>query len=148
MIRLHDLPGDPGKKQKKRRVGRGDGSGWGGTAGKGHKGSQARSGGGKGAAFEGGQMPLIRRVPKFGFDNTRFRKNRAEITLKQLNAFEDGATVDLEALKAAGLVARKTEYVKLIATGKLERKLTVRLNGWSANAGKAVQEAGGSCETV
>jgi large subunit ribosomal protein L15 len=149
MLKLDTLAGDPGKKQKRKRVGRGEGSGQGCTAGKGHKGQQARSGGGhKGAAFEGGQMPLVRRLPKFGFNNTRFRLNRAEVTLRQLNRFEDGATVDRAALHAARLISKKTEHVKLIATGTLERKLTVRVNACSAKARQAVEAAGGQCETV
>jgi large subunit ribosomal protein L15 len=149
MLKLHNLPGDPGKKQRRKRVGRGEGSGQGGTSGKGHKGEQARSGGGhRTAAFEGGQMPIIRRLPKFGFSNTRFRLVRAEVTLRHLNRFEDGATVDIEALRLVRLVPKKAETVKLIATGTLERKLTVRLNGFSANARQAVEAAGGKCETV
>jgi large subunit ribosomal protein L15 len=149
MLKLHTLTADPGKTQKTKRLGRGEGSGQGGTSGKGHKGEQARSGRGhRGASFEGGQMPMIRRLPKFGFDNTAHRVQRAEVTLRQLNRFEDGATVDIETLHKARLVSKKAERVKLIATGELERKLTVRLNGFSAKARQAVETAGGACETV
>jgi large subunit ribosomal protein L15 len=148
MLKLHNLPGDPGKKQKKKRVGRGDGSGQGGTAGYGHKGQKARSGGTVGNAFEGGQMPLIRRLPKFGFSNTRFKAEKCEITLRHLNKFENGATVDLDALRKAGLAAKKAERVKLIATGKLERKLVVRVHGCTPKAREAVEAAGGQVETV
>jgi large subunit ribosomal protein L15 len=149
MLKLHELAGDPGKTQKKRRVGRGEGSGWGRTAGKGNKGQQSRSGGGhKGAGFEGGQMPLIRRLPKFGFSNIRFRAKKVELTLGQLNHFEEGATVDFAALVAKGLIPKQTEHVKVLATGELKRKLTVRLNGFTAKAREAIQAAGGTCETV
>jgi large subunit ribosomal protein L15 len=147
-IKLHALIGDPGKLQRRKRVGRGDGSGHGGTSGKGHKGLKARSGGTWGNSFEGGQMPLIRRLPKFGFRNTRFRAERSEVTLTQLNGFEDGATVDMEALRAKRLVPKKAQVVKLIATGRLERKLTVRLTAGTAKAREAVQAAGGQFQAV
>jgi large subunit ribosomal protein L15 len=149
MFKLHDLPGDPGKKQQRKRVGRGEGSGQGGTSGKGHKGKDARSGAGKGAGFEGGQMPLIRRIPKFGFSNDNFRDKRAAVTLGQLeNKFEAGAVVDLEALRKARLIALQTEYVKIIATGALTKKLIVHAHGYSAQARVAIEAAGGQCETV
>ena len=148
MLKLHELIGDPGKTQKKKRVGRGEGSGQGKTAGKGHKGKQARSGSGKGSSFEGGQMPMIRRLPKFGFSNARFRVARGEVSLAQLNKFEDGATVDFAALRQKGLVPKQVEYVKVLATGELTRKLTVKLNGFSAKAREAIEGAGGICETV
>lgn len=148
MIKLHELQGDPGKRQKPKRVGRGEGSGLGKTSGRGSKGQLSRSGGGKGPYFEGGQMPLIRRLPKFGFDNTRFRAVRATVTLDQLNKFEDGATVDKEALNKAGIVPKKVERIKVVATGSLSRKLTVKLSGYSAKAREAIESAGGACETV
>lgn len=148
MLKLHELQGDPGKTQKKRRIGRGEGSGWGKTSGHGHKGKQARSGAGKSAAFEGGQMPLIRRLPKFGFSNIRFKAKKGEVTLANLNRFEDGATVDFTAVHQAGLVAKQAEFVKVLATGKLTKKLNVRLNGFSAKAREAIEAAGGTCETV
>jgi len=148
MLKLHELPGDPGKTQRKRRVGRGEGSGWGKTAGKGNKGLHARSGGSIKPGFEGGQMPLIRRLPKFGFSNVRFREKRAELTLADLNKFDDGATVDFEALRQRRLIPKQAQYIKVIATGKLEKKLSVRLNGFSAGARQAIEAAGGNCETV
>ena len=148
MLKLHNLPADPGKKQKKKRVGRGDGSGQGVTSGYGHKGQKARSGGTVGNGFEGGQMPLIRRLPKFGFSNIRFKQQKCEVTLRHLNKFEDGATVDLAALQQAGLATKKAEHVKLIATGKLERKLTIRVNGCTPKAREAVEAAGGQVETI
>jgi len=148
MLKLHELIADPGKTQKKKRVGRGEGSGWGKTSGQGHKGKQARSGSGKGSSFEGGQMPMIRRLPKFGFSNARFRVARGEVTLTHLNKFEDGTTVDFAALRQKGLIPKQVDYVKVLATGALTRKLTVKLNGFSAKAREAIEGAGGSCETV
>lgn len=149
MLKLHELPGDPGKLQKKKRVGRGEGSGLGKTSGKGHKGMKARSGGGgKGPYFEGGQMPMIRRLPKFGFSNVRFREKRAEVTLFELNKFEEGATVDFAAVNKMGLVPKQAEYVKVLATGELKKKLNVRLNGFSVKAREAIEAAGGTCEMV
>lgn len=148
-VKIHDLPRDPGKKQKKTRVGRGEGSGQGKTAGKGHKGVQARSGRAKGGAFEGGQTPLVRRVPKFGFKNTAFRAPRAEVTLRQLDQkFDAGATVDPAALHQAGLVGKNIERIKVIATGTLNKKLTVKCHGFSAGAKAAIEAAGGACEVL
>ena len=148
MIKLHELPADPGKQQKRKRVGRGEGSGHGKTSGHGHKGRQARSGHSKGAGFEGGQMPMIRRLPKFGFNNDRFRVKRGEVTLAQLNKFEDGSVVDFVAVCKAGFVSHQSRMVKVIATGELNKKLTVKLNGFSAQAKAAIEAAGGTCETV
>lgn len=148
MLKLHELPGDPGKTQKKKRIGRGEGSGQGKTSGKGHKGKQARSGSGKGVYFEGGQMPMIRRIPKFGFSNERFAIKKGEVTLEHLNKFDDGATVDFAALVGKKLISKNTDYVKVLATGTLSKKLTVKLHGFSAKAKEAIETAGGSCETV
>ncbi|MCL5271607.1 MAG: 50S ribosomal protein L15 [bacterium] len=148
-MKLHELPADPGKTQKKRRVGRGEGSGWGRTAGKGNKGKKSRSGAPKGAGFEGGQMPMIRRLPKFGFSNDRYRLKRAEISLGQLEkSFEEGATVDFAALTEKRLVSKQAEYVKVLANGAVTKKLAVKLHGFSAKARQAIESAGGTCETV
>jgi len=147
-LKLHELPGDPGKKQKRKRLGRGEGSGLGKTAGKGHKGAQSRAGAAKGGTFEGGQTPLLRRIPKYGFSNVRFRTPRAEITLRQLDRFEEGATVDLDALKLAGVARKGDEEAKVIATGTLNKKLTVRCNGFSKGAKAAIEAAGGTAEIV
>ncbi len=147
-LKLHELAADPGAKQKTRRVGRGNGSGWGRTAGSGEKGAQARAGTTKGGPFEGGQTPLIRRVPKFGFSNSNFRAHRAEITLERLDKFDAGEEITLESLKKLRLIPKKTERVKVIATGKLETKLTVRLQGYSKAARAAIEAAGGTCEVV
>ena len=149
MLKLHTLPGDPGKTQKRKRIGRGEGSGHGKTSGHGHKGKQARSGSGKGAYFEGGQMPMIRRIPKFGFSNVRNRVLRGEVTLEQLERkFEDGAVVDFAAVAEKKLVSINTQYVKVLATGSLAKKLNVKLHGFSAKAKEAIEAAGGTCETV
>lgn len=147
-LKLHEIPGDPGMKQKKQRVGRGEGSGWGRCSGKGDKGQQSRSGGGKGPAFEGGQMPLIRRIPKFGFSTKPWRLLRAEVTLEFLNKFDEGTTVDVESLREGRYIPKKTQYVKVLATGQLTKKLNVKLNGFSAKAREAIEAAGGTCETV
>lgn len=148
-VKIHELPGDPGKKQDRMRIGRGEGSGKGKTSGKGHKGAQARSGATKGGGFEGGQTPLIRRIPKFGFTNTSFREPRAEITLRQLeNKFEDGATVDPESLRQARLIKKSVRRVKVIGGGALKKKLTVKCHGFSAGAKAAIEAAGGACEVL
>jgi large subunit ribosomal protein L15 len=147
-IKIHGLPADRGKRQKRKRVGRGESSGWGRTSGKGNKGAQARSGRAKGKGFEGGQTPLIRRVPKYGFSHEAFRAVRAEVTLGKLNKFESGATVDPEALHGAGLIAKGVERVKVIATGELERKLTVKAHGFSKGARAAIEAKGGACEVL
>lgn len=147
-IKLHDLPADPGKGQHRRRIGRGNSSGWGRNAGRGEKGAKSRSGYNKTAAFEGGQTPLVRRVPKYGFSNISFRVPRAEITLGALNRFDEGSTVDLPTLQAANLVAKHVRRVKVIATGKLEKKLTIKLQGFTAGARAAIEGKGGSCEAV
>ena len=148
MLKLHELEADRGSQQNRRRVGRGEGSGQGCTCGKGNKGQQSRAGTGKGSAFEGGTMPYIRRVPKFGFSNASFRLKRAEVTLEQLEKFEDGDTIDCATLLKRRLIAKQTQYVKVLATGKLTKKLTVRLHGFSAAARQAIKAAGGACLPV
>ena len=147
-MKLHELPGDPGRQQKSRRVGRGEGSGWGRCAGKGNKGQQSRSGKPKGHAFEGGQMPLIRRIPKFGFSNDRFRLVRAHVNLRDLNQFEEGATVDPAALHTRRMIAKKVQYVKVLATGELTKPLTIKAHGFSARARQAIEDAGGKVEKI
>ena len=149
-MKIHELPGDPGRRQKRKRVGRGAGSGLGKIAGRGHKGAQARAGGPKAARagrFEGGQTPLTRRLPKRGFTNP----NRIEyqiINIGQLNVFENDATVDIASLKAAGLISSARKPVKLLSVGDLERKLIVNIERASAAAAAAVTAAGGSIEAT
>lgn len=148
MLKQHELPADPGAQQKKKRVGRGEGSGQGKTSGYGHKGEKARAGRSKNKGFEGGQVPLMRRLPKFGFTNHAFRKKRGEVTVEQLGKFEDGATVDFAVLHGARLVAKSITSFKVIGNGELKKKLTVKANGFSAGARAAIEAAGGVCETI
>lgn len=147
-MRIHDIPGDPGNDQTRKRLGRGEASGQGKTSGKGHKGQKARSGGAKGGGFEGGQMPLLRRIPKWGFENTQFRKIRAEVTTGQLNRFEDGAEITPESLHAAGMIPKKAERIKVIVKGDLETKLTVKAHGFSKGAQAQIEAKGGTTEVI
>ncbi len=137
-MKLNDLHPGAGARQLRKRVGRGPGSGLGKTAGRGHKGQKARSGGTIQSGFEGGQMPLQRRVPKRGF---RHRGETAEVRLDALNKLD--GTVDLAALKAAGLIAREARVAKVIASGSLNKAITLKGVAASAGAAKAIQAAGG-----
>lgn len=147
-MRLHELEKNPGAKQDKRRVGRGPGSGLGKTSGKGHKGQNARSGGGVRATFEGGQLPLYRRLPKRGFTNAKFKVEYAVINLKDLNIFEDGTTVTPALLKETGLVKKQLDGIKVLGNGKLEKKLTIQANKFSASALEKIKEAGSKAEVI
>jgi large subunit ribosomal protein L15 len=144
-MRLSDLKPATGATSAKKRVGRGKGSGLGKTSGKGHKGLRARSGGGTPPGYEGGQMPLQRRVPKRGFTNI-FRKEYAIVHVKDLNRFEPGSVVDLAALMAAGLVKKVMDGVKLLADGEVDRPLSVKVDKASRAAVQKVTAAGGTCE--
>lgn len=144
-MKLSDLRPAAGARSSKKRVGRGQGSGLGKTAGRGHKGLRARSGGGTKPGYEGGQMPMQRRLPKRGFTNI-FRKEYAIVHVKDLNRFEAGSVVDVAALEAAGLVKKSADGVKLLADGELERPLTVRIDRASRAAGRKVAAAGGTLE--
>ena len=147
-MKLHELSPVEGSKKSARRIGRGHGSGWGKTAGKGHKGQKARSGGSIRPGFEGGQMPLQRRVPKRGFNNI-FAKNVVAINLSTLNRkFNDGDTVDVDALKAAGVVKNGFDAVKVLGNGKLDKKLTVKVSAFSESAKAAIEAAGGKAEVI
>lgn len=142
-MRLHELtPGDGARKERKRR-GRGEGSGLGKTGGRGHKGHKARSGGGTRPGFEGGQMPIHRRLPKRGFTNI-FRREVAEVNIRDLARFEGGATVDEAALRQAGLVKGSAKFVKLLGKGEIEIPLTVRVSAVSAGARQKIEAAGGT----
>ena len=141
-MRLNDLYPFPEERKGRKRVGRGAGSGLGGTSGKGHKGQNARSGGGVRPGFEGGQMPLVRRLPKRGFNNL-FAKNYAELNVGQLNVLENGTEVTFETLVAAGLVGKKYDGVRILGKGELEKKLTVKVAGVSASAKEKIVAAGG-----
>ena len=146
-MRPSELQPSPGSKHKKKRVGRGPGSGWGKTAGRGHKGQNSRAGGPKGPGFEGGQMPLTRRIPKRGFTNI-FRQPWAIVNLRDLNRFAPDSVVDEAVLKEAGLVAAKTRRVKLLAQGEVTVPLTVKVQAASAQARARIEAAGGRVEVL
>ena len=146
-MKLHELSPAPGSVKKAFRVGRGAGSGNGKTAGKGHKGQNARSGGGVRPGFEGGQMPLQRRIPKRGFKNI-FATKYAAINVEVLNKFEDGAVVDEKALVEAGLVKKTYDGIKILGRGELTRKLTVSAAAFSEGAKSKIEAAGGKAEVV
>lgn len=146
-MKLHELKPAEGSRKARKRVGRGGASGWGTTAGRGNKGQKARSGGGVRRGFEGGQMPLQRRIPKRGFTNI-FKKKYSIVNVEQLNRFEDGAVVDVDALKKAGLVKNVKDGVKVLGRGKLEKKLVVKAHAFSKTAVESIQAAGGSAEVI
>ncbi len=146
-MKLHELSPAPGSVRDVKRIGRGHGSGHGKTAGKGHKGQKARSGGGVRAGFEGGQMPLQRRIPKRGFNNI-FATPYTTINVAALNRFEDGAVVDVEALKAAGIIKLAPNGVKILGNGKVEKKLTVQVAAYSESAKAKIEAAGGKAEVI
>lgn len=145
MSLLSELAPNKGATHKKKRVGRGDGSNWGGTSGKGHKGQLARSGGKVKRGFEGGQTPLHRRLPKFGFKNTQFKNNYVIINLQQLNGFDGEVTP--ESLQAKGFL-KKSEKLKVLAKGTLEKSLTVKAHKFSDSAKAEIEKAGGKVEVI
>ncbi len=148
-MKLHQLAPAEGSKKEHFRVGRGHGSGNGKTAGKGHKGQNARSGGGVRPGFEGGQMPLYRRLPKRGFNNYNFETKYAVVNLSDLNRkFEDGAVVDTEALIASGLVNKVYDGIKVLGDGEIEKKLTVKAAAFSQSAKEKLEAAGGKAEVM
>lgn len=146
-MKLYELAPAAGSKRDAFRKGRGIGSGNGKTAGKGHKGQNARSGGGVRPGFEGGQMPLARRIPKRGFVNI-FGKTFANVNVESLNNFDNGAVVDIEALIKAGLVKKTLDGVKVLGDGELTKKLTVKANAFSAAAKQKIEAAGGKAEVI
>ena len=146
-MKLHELSPAPGSTKKAFRVGRGAGSGNGKTAGKGHKGQKARSGGGVRPGFEGGQMPLQRRIPKRGFNNI-FAKPLTAVNVGALNAFEDGAVVDAAALEEKGIIRDCKNGLKVLSNGTLTKKLTVKAAAFSGSAKAKIEEAGGKAEVV
>ena len=147
-MNLHDLSPMEGSKKARKRIGRGPASGQGKTAGKGHKGQKARSGGTIRAGFEGGQMPLQRRVPKRGFTNI-FRTEYATVNLADLEArFEDGAVVDVDAIVASGLLKKTLDGVKVLGNGEITKKLDVKVNAFSQTAKAKIEAAGGKAEVV
>ncbi len=146
-MNLHDLSPMVGSNPKAYRKGRGAGSGNGKTAGKGHKGQKARSGGSIRVGFEGGQMPLARRLPKRGFNNI-FAKRLEAINVASLNKFEDGATVNVCDLLEKGILSKCEYGVKVLGNGSLNKKLTVRANAFSASAKEKIEAAGGKAEVI
>ena len=146
-MKLNDLKATEGARSTKKRIGRGLGSGNGKTSGKGQKGQNSRSGGGVAIGFEGGQTPFFKRMPKRGFTNFT-RKEYAIVNVEDLSKFEDGVTVDFAAVKAAGLVKKELDGLKVLGNGKLEKKLTVKAAKFSASAKKAIEEAGGTAEVL
>lgn len=146
-MKLHELQPAVGSRKERNRVGRGQGSGNGKTAGRGSKGQKARSGGGVRLGFEGGQTPLFRRIPKRGFNNIN-RKEYAVVNLETLNRFEDGQEVTPVSLFEAGIVKDAKDGIKVLANGKLERKLTVKAHKFSEAAKAAIEAAGGTVEVI
>lgn len=147
-MELNSLRPAPGAKRPRKRIGRGPGSGTGKTAGRGHKGQKSRSGFSHRFGFEGGQMPLVRRIPKRGFTNI-FRVERQIVHLGDLEAaFDDGSTVTLEALAEKGLIRAGKGPVKVLADGELKKKLVVHAHGFSKSARASIEACGGGCEVV
>ena len=147
-MKLHELEKNPGATHKKKILGRGRGSGLGKTSGKGHKGQNARSGGGVRTVFEGGQTPLYRRIPKRGFNNYEFKKTYAVINVSDLNRFEDGTLVSPALLKEVGLVKNQLDGIKVLGNGTLEKKLTIQATKVSKSAKEKIEASGSKIEVM
>ena len=147
-MKLNELRPADGSVQERFRKGRGPGSGNGKTAGKGHKGQNARSGGGVRPGFEGGQFPIYRQLPKRGFNNKRFATVYVTINVSDLNRFEDGAIVDIQTLLDARVIRKAQDGLKVLGNGEITKKLTVKAAKFSAAAKEKIEAAGGSCEEV
>ena len=146
-MRIHELKKPEGSTKAPKRIGRGQGTGQGTTAGRGMNGQNSRSGGGVRLGFEGGQMPLYRRLPKRGFNN-KWAKEYAEVNVKDLNKFDDGATVDAAALIEKGIVKKALDGVKVLGNGELEKKLTVKAAKFSKSAAEKIEKVGGKAEVI
>ena len=146
-MKLHELSPEPGSRKTRTRRGRGLGSGLGKTSGRGQKGQNSRSGGGVRTGFEGGQMPLYRRLPKRGFKNI-FAKQYAEVNISMLNRFDDGATVDPVSLVEIGILKNVLDGVRILGDGELTKKLTVKANGFTKTAESKITAAGGKVEVI
>ena len=146
-MKIHELSPAEGSRKKRKRIGRGQGSGHGSTAGRGHKGQKSRAGGGPRPGFEGGQMPLQRRLPKRGFVNI-FRKEFSIINIKDLSGFEANATLDAEALKEAGLVRKMKDGIKLLGSGDISHPLFLKVHKASKTAKDKIEAAGGKVELI
>lgn len=147
-MKLHELKKNPGATSAKKIVGRGPGSGLGKTSGRGQKGQKARSGGSVNPVFEGGQLPLYRRIPKRGFSNAKFKTVYAIINVEDLNIFEDGTVVTEALLKDTGLVKKQLDGIKVLGNGKLEKKLTIQAHKFSSSALEKIKEAGSKAEVI
>jgi large subunit ribosomal protein L15 len=147
-MRLHDLKPRPGAKHRRKRLGQGESSGHGRTSGRGGKGQTARSGSSIRIGFEGGQMPLIRRIPKRGFNNARHGTRYIPVNVESLNAFEDGARVDETMLRSVGLANGRGDGIKILGGGEVTRKLSVSAHAFSASARAKIEAKGGTCELV
>ena len=147
-MKLHELRPSEGAFKTSKRVGRGVASGHGKTSGKGHKGQNARSGGGVRPGFEGGQLPLFRRLPKKGFSNAMFKTVHAIVNLSDLEKFDDGAVVTPELLKEMGILKKQLSGVKVLGNGNLTKKLTVKANKFSASAIEKIESKGGKAEVI
>jgi large subunit ribosomal protein L15 len=147
-MRLHDLKPRPGAKHRRKRLGQGESSGHGKTSGRGGKGQTARSGSSIRIGFEGGQMPLIRRMPKRGFNNARHTTRYIGVNLDSLNQFDNGAKVDVESLRKVGLANGPVKLIKILGDGELAKKLTVSAHAFSASAKTKIEAKGGACEVL
>ena len=147
-MKLHELEAVYGSTKNRKRVGRGQGSGTGKTSGKGEKGQNARSGGGVRPGFEGGQLPLFRRLSKRGFNNYNFRTVYSTINVEDLNRFEDGTVVTIELLKEVGLIKKELDGVKVMGNGEITKKLTVRANAFTRSAIEKINNNGGKTEVI
>jgi large subunit ribosomal protein L15 len=145
-MQLHDLAPAPGSRKNRKRVGRGPGSGMGKTSTRGHKGLKARSGGSVRPGFEGGQMPIYRRLPKRGFKNYPFKTNNAILNVQDLDRFEDGAVIDMDTLREAGLVKGVVDGVKILGQGEISKKFALKNVLVSKTAQEKIESAGGSIE--
>ena len=147
-MKLHELSPNKGSRKAKKRVGRGTGSGLGTTAGRGMNGQNSRSGGGVRPGFEGGQMPLFRRLPKRGFTNARFKKNWTILNVEELNVFENGTVITPELLMESGLVKKLNDGVKILGNGEIEKKLTIKANKFTQTAIQKIEAVGGKAEVI
>ena len=147
-MKMHELAPALGSTKEAKRIGRGHGSGNGKTAGKGHKGQNARSGGGVRPGFEGGQLPIYRKLPKRGFNNYKFAKNYAIVNVSALNKFNDGDTVNLAVLMEAGVIRKPLCGLKVLGNGELTKKITVEAAIFSASAKEKIEAAGGKTEVI
>ena len=147
-MKLHELKPNPGSTHSRKRVGRGPGSGSGKTSGRGQDGQNSRSGGGVGLVFEGGQLPLFRRIPKRGFSNKRFETKYAVINVSDLNDFKEGTVITPELLKEKKIIKHQLDGIKILGNGTLDKKLTIKAHKFSASAKEKIEAIGGKIEVI